>query len=147
VNLGKLLKGVKERKLFLRWALINGLFIFGMVAARVAYHGHIHTVGQFAIGALFVLYLLTAAYCGAMAWKESLFQHGYVQLAIELSPMIAMLGTTAGFLIAFSSGASDVQHRVLGASTSLASTFVGIACAAILMVNRHLLVSSLDEDS
>ncbi len=132
------------RGLFLKWALLNGLFILGLGGAKTAYHGHIHNVGIAAIAAVLVVYVLAAGYCGYLAWTEKITNRGHVDLAIDLSPMIAMMGTTAGFLIAFGADAADIQHRVLGASTGLASTFVGIAVAVVLMMNRHLLRSGVN---
>jgi hypothetical protein len=144
VKFSKIWRDVKERKLFLRWVLVNGLFALGIIGAKLSYHGHIHSVGQLAIAGVLSIYVVTAAYCGVLAWQENLRGSSHISLAIDLCPMVALLGTTGGFLIAFGAATSDIQHRVLGASTGLASTFVGIACAIILMINRHLLRSGIE---
>jgi hypothetical protein len=63
----------------------------------------------------------------------------HVALAIRICPMLAMLGTASGFLIAFAGSTDDVQGRVAGASTGIVATIVGIACTIVLTLRRHLL--------
>src|SRR5438876_267772 len=119
-------------KLFLRWALVNSLFGCALTAVALAYHGHVHPVGKLAAGAVLMVFALGSAQCGWCAWHQDKQGLERVALAIKASPMIAMLGTVSGFLIAFSGSVDDVQKRVLGASTGLTATFVGISCALVL---------------
>jgi hypothetical protein len=127
------------RSLFLKWALVNAIYAVTMIAAALSYHGHVGSIGLIAIAAVFGLFVITSAYAGWIAWREDMQHTHHVSLAIELAPKLAMLGTVGGFLIAFSSGASDIQNRVLGASTGLAATFVGIFTMVALEIIRHLI--------
>ena len=129
--------GLRTR--FVKWALVNAIYFVIMIGAAVSYHGHVHSIGLVAIGAVIALYVLTSAYAGWIAWKEGIQDARHVSLAIELAPKLAMLGTVGGFLIAFSASTGDVQQRVLGASTGLAATFVGISTMITLEIIRHII--------
>lgn len=129
-------RGTRTR--FVKWALINAVYAIVMVGAGLSYHGQVHSIGLAAIGAVLALFAVTSGYAGWLLWHEKTNDARHLSLAIELAPKLAMLGTVGGFLIAFSASAGDVQHRVLGASTGLAATFVGIATMIALEVVRHV---------
>lgn len=120
---------------FLQLALIDVLFVLALGTLGVLFNGHIHMAGIVAIVAVLAVFCVSALY--ALWWTKN-GKPVDLELPIAICPMIAMLGTVAGFLIAFSGGTGDVQDRVLGASTGLASTFIGIACAIVLMVEQRL---------
>ncbi len=121
---------------FLQLALIDVIFGLALATLAYLYSGTIHSAGLVAIAAVLAVFAISAGYALLQARRG---QPADLELAVNVSPMIAMLGTVAGFLIAFSGGTGDVQERVLGASTALASTFVGIACAVVLMVQARML--------
>jgi hypothetical protein len=137
----------RRRSLFLRWALVNALATVAFVAAAISYHGEIHVVGRIAAAIVLAVFALASAYCGVLAWRagDSATRHldqrslEHVALAIRVCPMLAMLGTASGFLIAFAGSVDDVQQRVAGASTGIVATVVGVACTIVLMLERHLL--------
>lgn len=126
------------RPTFLKWALVNVAYLLALAGGALAYHGTVETPGKIAIGMVLAVYALGSAHAGHLAWKWSR-RTQHVSFAIELCPKLAMLGTVSGFLIAFGSSAGDVQHRIIGASTGLAATFVGISSMIVLEVQRHLL--------
>ena len=121
---------------FLRWSLVNVAFLAALAGASIAYDGEIHGAGKAAALAALCVYVAASAHAGVCAWNGTGSKH--VSLAVRACPMVAMLGTVAGFLISFSGDASDVQQRVLGASTGLVATFVGVSCALVLMLLEHL---------
>lgn len=131
-------KGTRTR--FVKWALVTAIYAIVMAASGLSYHGKVHAIGLIAIGAVLALFAITSGYAGWLLWKWEDYEldSKHLSLAIELAPKLAMLGTVGGFLIAFSASAGDVQHRVLGASTGLAATFVGIATMIALEVIRHI---------
>jgi hypothetical protein len=137
----------RRRPRFLRWALVNALTVVAFVAAFVSYDGQVHPVGRATAGIVLAVFALASGYCGLLAWRsdEGVLRGAnmrgleHVALAIRVCPMVAMLGTASGFLIAFSGSAEDVQQRVAGASTGIVATVVGVACTVLLMVQRHLL--------
>jgi Na+/H+-translocating membrane pyrophosphatase len=133
---------VNTRRLFLRWLLVNVLFALALAGAAVAYNGQVHQAALVAVSVVLLVYALAAGHAGRLAWRDDRRDHPHLLLAIEVTPMLSMLGTVAGFLIAFAGTAGDVQQRVLGASTGLISTFVGIACTAVLMLLRTLLTDA-----
>jgi hypothetical protein len=132
---------------FLRWAVVDALAIVALVAAVISYHGQIHAAGRVAAGIVLCVFLLASTYCGVLAWRADDPGVGaidprsleHVALAIRVCPMLAMLGTASGFLIAFAGSVEDVQQRVAGASTGIVATVVGVACTIVLMLERHLL--------
>jgi biopolymer transport protein ExbB/TolQ len=130
-----------KRTLFLKWTLVQVLFVSALGAAASCYHGHVHVAGKAAAAAVLVVYALASANAGWIAWRDpwSADDFKHIDLAIKACPMLALLGTVSGFLIAFSGDAADVQQRVLGASTGLIATFIGISAALVLMLQRHLL--------
>ena len=135
-----------RRPVFLRWALVNALATVAFVAAALSYQGEIHTAGRVAAALVLAVFVLASGYCGVLAWRADdvsprldsrSLEH--VALAIRVCPMLAMLGTASGFLIAFAGSQEDVQQRVAGASTGIVATVVGVACTIVLMLERHLL--------
>lgn len=123
---------------FLRLALLNTLVGIAVIAGLITFSGNVHPAGKIMGASVLCVYAAASAYCGRCAWSGG-GDMRHVDLAIRLCPMLALLGTTAGFLIAFSGGVEDVQERVLGASTGLAATFIGISASILLMLQRHML--------
>jgi hypothetical protein len=137
----------KAKPRFLRWALVTTLALVAFAAAVTSYHGHVHTVGKVSAAIVLAVFAVSTAYCGLLAWRADRTSSGsemsrgleHVALAIRVCPMLAMLGTASGFLIAFTGSSEDVQQRVAGASTGIVATVVGVACTIVLMLQRHLL--------
>ena len=125
---------------FLQLALSDVLFLMALGTIGALYNGSIHLAGVVAIVAVLAVFGIAACNALRIAWRGA-GDTSHLNLAVAVCPMIAMLGTVSGFLIAFSGGSGDVQERVLGASTGLASTFVGVACSILLMGQEHLLRS------
>lgn len=126
------------KRAFLAWALINSVFVCLAVAALIVYGGRVHSTGRVAMAIVLATFALASAYNGRLAWLDAPRDH-LVDLGVSILPMLALLGTASGFLIAFSGSPEDVQQRVAGASTGLAATITGIACAIVLMLERALL--------
>lgn len=138
-ELPDILKGHPTR--FLKWAFVNAVYLVILAVAGITYKGHVHSIGLVAIAAVLALFVLVSSYAGYLCWKWDGLNPSeakHLSLAIELAPKLAMLGTVGGFLLAFSSSAGDVQGRVLGASTGLAATFVGILTMVALEILRHV---------
>ena len=140
------LPNLGDRPRFLRWALVNSLALVAFATAAASYHGHVHTPGKVSVAIVLGVFALGSAYCGVLAWRadEPEGHHDpraleHVSFAIRVCPMLAMLGTASGFLIAFTGSTEDVQQRVAGASTGIVATVVGVACTIVLMLQRHLL--------
>lgn len=134
----------RSRALFLQWALVTTLALVAFVVAFASYHGHVHAAGKVSAGIVLAVFGLASAYCGLLAWRADNGRTDsrsleHVSFAIRVCPMLAMLGTATGFLIAFTGTTEDVQQRVAGASTGIVATVVGVACTIVLMVQRHLL--------
>lgn len=138
-------RAVATRKLFLRWALVNVLFLVGLITAALSYNGNVPTPAKLAIGAVLLVFASGSAYAGRLSWNEKLDTENNISEAAGLCPMVAILGTVTGFLIALSgpsTGSSkedvvvNIQGKVLGASSGLLATFVGISCAIVLIVLR-----------
>lgn len=135
------LRGSRTR--FVKWALVNVIYAVTLLSARLLYHGHVQSIGLVAVSAVLALFVCASGYAGWKIWKLGQFplhdgESKHISLAIELAPKLAMLGTVGGFLIAFSAASGDVQQRVLGASTGLAATFVGIFTMIALEIIRHI---------
>jgi hypothetical protein len=144
---GKALPTAKAKPRFLRWALVTTLALVAFAVAVTSYHGQVHTVGKVSAAIVLAVFAVATAYCGVLAWRADEASSGrvadrgleHVALAIRVCPMLAMLGTASGFLIAFTGSSDDVQQRVAGASTGIVATVVGVACTIVLMLQRHLL--------
>ena len=138
---------IRQRPRFLRWALVTTLTLVVFAVAATSYHGHVHTVGKISVAIVLTVFAFATAYCGVLAWRADGTATGqqtnrgldHVALAIRICPMLAMLGTASGFLIAFTGTSADVQQRVAGASTGIVATVAGVACTIVLMLQRHLL--------
>lgn len=140
------LPNLGDRPRFLRWALVNALALVAFATAAASYHGHVHTTGLVSVAIVLGVFAFASAYCGLLAWRSDGRAGGtdaraleHVSFAIRVCPMLAMLGTASGFLIAFTGSTEDVQQRVAGASTGIVATVVGVACTIVLMLQRHLL--------
>lgn len=127
-----------SRPLFIKWLILQALTISAAIPAVLFYNQGIHPVALVAVGLVLSVYGAATAYCGFLCWNERRRGVNHVDLAIQLCPMIAMLGTASGFLIAFSGDISNVQQRVTGASTGIIATVIGVACTILLMVQRHM---------
>lgn len=128
-----------QRKLFLRWALVNVLFLIALIVAAISYSGPVPTAAKLVITAVFTVYVCASVFAGVLSWKEQKDRDHHLSEAIGLCPMVAMLGTVSGFLIALSGSTTDTAHiqdKVLGASSGLLATFVGISCAIVLVLLR-----------
>lgn len=126
------------RRPFLKWSLVNVAFVCALGAAGWAYDGDVHVVGQIAAAAVLTVFVLASAKAGVLAWNDRQADND-LDAAADLCPQVGLLGTVAGFLIAFSGSSEQVQERVLGASTALTATFTGIACMIALRVLRRVL--------
>ncbi len=139
-----------RRTTFLRWCLVNVVFLTALVYAKLNYHANIHLVAWLAVSAVLLNYAIGSFYAGKLAWsttspperKDGL---RHLERATSYSPKMAMLGTVAGFIIAFDGDLTDVSSRVRGASTGLIATFVGIACMLVLEFLSHILEGSDEE--
>ncbi len=118
--------------MIVRWVAVNSAYAACLAGAATAYNGHVHPIGKVAVAVVLAVFAV-GAWCALEGRSASL------SLAIRACPMLALCGTVAGFLIAFGGSTTDVQQRVLGASTGLVATFVGISSALVLMLQRHLL--------
>lgn len=137
-------------RLVLRLALLNSLFALALVAARLAYHGHVHPVVYVAVGVVLVVYAAGAAQATRMAWwpgagmeLEDAWQQGLARLdrLAARCPKVAMAGTVTGFLIAFGGSTEDVAQRIRGASTGLAATLIGIVAMLLLELQHDWLAA------
>lgn len=127
------------KRRFLSLALIDVLFLIALGVLGARYHGHVHPAGNIAIAVVLAVFCVSSGYGLLCAFGRLHYKPEHLDLAIAVCPMIALMATVSGFLIAFSGGTEDVQQRVLGASTGLSATFVGIACAVVLMAQAHIL--------
>ena len=140
---------MKSKSRFLKWTLINVLFVIFLIVTAITYNGHIPALADLAIGVVLLTYAIASALLGIELWHTDDKHRVYVRVpfvgeAIRLLPMMAMLGTVSGFLVALGGSASDVQHRVSGASTSLSATFIGIAATILLKIQHYVFT---DRDS
>ena len=128
------------RSPFLRWSLVNAACVAALLAAAGSYNGDVHTAGKLAAAAVLLVFVLASAKAGALAWQGNpSWANEDLGEAADMCPQVGLLGTVAGFLIAFSGDTGQVQERVLGASTALTATFTGIACMIALRVLRRAL--------
>lgn len=130
---------MKRRELFLKWLLLQALVVAVAVPAALSYRGGMHVAAIVTVAVVLSVYVAASAYCGLLAWRDEFDRRQHVALAITVTPMLSMLGTASGFLIAFTGDIADVQQRVAGASTGIISTVVGVACTVALIVQRHVL--------
>lgn len=128
-----------EKRLFLQWALINVLFLISLIVAAISYSGNIPTPARLVIAAVLVVYIAASSYAGWLSWHNKKDTENHLSEAIALCPAVAMLGTVSGFLVALGGDNGDIndfQQKVLGASSGLLATFIGIACMVVLTLIR-----------
>lgn len=140
--------------LVLRVVVLNSLFALALVAARIAYHGHVHPIVYVAVAVVLLVYAAGAAQVIKLAMQPTIrsddesraWQSGLRRLdrLAARCPKVAMVGTVMGFLIAFSGSTDDVSVRVRGASTGLVATLIGIA-SMLLLELQHEWLSVRDE--
>jgi flagellar motor component MotA len=143
-----------SRPLVLRVVVLNSLFALALVAARIAYHGHVHPIVYVAVAVVLLVYAAGAVQVIRLAMRPALdtederhtWQCGLRRLdrLAARCPKVAMVGTVMGFLIAFSGSTDDVSVRVRGASTGLVATLIGIA-SMLLLELQHDWLSVQDE--
>jgi len=128
-----------SRPAFLQLLLLQAVFLSMLVVSARVYSGDLHPAAIAAVAIILLIYVAASGRALQLAWHDSADYRHYLSLAIRVTPMVAILGTATGFLIAFSGDVADVQQRVAGASTGIVSTIVGVACTIALMLQRHLL--------
>jgi hypothetical protein len=143
-----------SRPLVLRVVVLNSLFALALVAARIAYHGHVHPIVYVAVAVVLLVYGAGALQVMRLAMRPEVrtdderhaWQCGLRRLdrLAARCPKVAMVGTVMGFLIAFSGSTDDVSVRVRGASTGLVATLIGIA-SMLLLELQHDWLSVRDE--
>lgn len=134
------------KSLFLQWALINVLFVVGLIVAGIAYVGRVHVpvIAYLAIGVVLVTYCIASVQIGRETWAEHrrwFVKTPFVSEAIRLLPIMAMVGTVGGFLIALTGDPNDVTHRITGAATSLSATMVGLISIILLKLQSYILTN------
>lgn len=133
------------KPLFLRLLLIDSLFGSALAAGAIVYRD-IHPVAIVAIAVVLLAFSSGAAACLFLAWNErgGRLLNDVGELA-ELLPGLALLGTAAGFMIALSGDSANIQHRISGAATGIASTFIGVACWIVLSAQHRMLSRHAEE--
>ncbi len=138
----------RREGLLLRLAVLNSLFGLALVAGRLAYRGHVNPIAYVAVAVVLSVYAAGAVQVVRMAllrtdelgqaWQQGLRR---VDRLAARCPKVAMVGTVAGFLIAFSGSTADVAQRVRGASTGLAATLIGIVAMLLLELQQDWLAA------
>lgn len=141
-RVGRAERYCSPRGTLVRLAVVQALSLTAFIALALSFGPRVHLVAWLDIAVVLVLYAAASLRASVVAVRGGSLRA--LDEAISLAPMLAMLGTIAGFVIAFGASADDVQGRVLGASTGLAATFVGVACAALLRIQRYVIERDAD---
>jgi len=151
---------MKEKRLFLQWAVMASLVVVGVVFAwRLGYDKFLRDdPTRFTYVAL-AAFTIATAWCGRLAW---LLSSGRDPEDIEIDlklwhyassfcVSIGLLGTAVGYLIMFQHGTIDgeaktVMHQVFGeASVALVNTVLGGICGVLVEIQSQLIGHAVDK--
>lgn len=134
-----------DRKVFLKWCLLNALAAVFFITAGVVYHSKIDGGSKIAIPVILLLFASGSAYGGKLCWRadtadafeaqQILHDALYLEWFAYRSQIAGIVATMLGFYVIISSGGtnSDFQTKLGGGAVALLGSFVGVLCSLILL--------------
>jgi hypothetical protein len=146
-----------ERSLFLKWALLNAIFIVGLVVLGLDFLSRVHGVALYAIPSILAVCAYGSAYAGYLCWDAEGCEpgDGYAKKIVHHSlyldhwawvcPMIGILSSIAGMSVLLSSNdAATLGERVTsGGGGIFYGTFVGVLSMLLLKHEQRMIEHAL----
>lgn len=136
-----------DRRVFLKWVLLNALTVVFFATAGVAYHSRIDGASRIVIPIILALFAAGSAYGGKLCWRadnpwadgqspsQILHDALYLEWFAYRSQIAGIIATMLGFYVVITSGVgeADLQTKLKGAAVALLGSFVGVFCSLILL--------------
>lgn len=150
---------MKEKKLFLRWALLNVLALVFIIALAVTYGGNVHGPSLAVIPVIIAITAIASTFAGILCWnapparpgslnaRSILHDAKYLLFWAWVSPMIGILGTVFGFWRLLTGGGTDAdlhQRIQAGGGVALVGTFVGVFSSILLTATHRMIEHDFD---
>lgn len=148
---------VRDKSLFLKWALVNAVAAVFLIVLGVTFGGRIHGAPLFVIPVILLLAAYGSAYGGRLCWRadgvspggrtadriihESLYLDHYAWVC----PMLGILSSIAGMSILLSSNdAATLADRISsGGGAIFYGTFVGVLAMLLLKHEQRMIEHEL----
>lgn len=148
---------VKDRSLFLKWALVNAVAAVFLIVLGVTFGGRIHGAPLFVIPVILLLAAYGSAYGGRLCWRADGVQPGtrtadriiheslYLDHYAWVCPMLGILSSIAGMSILLSSNnAATLADRISsGGGAIFYGTFVGVLAMLLLKHEQRMIEHEL----
>jgi hypothetical protein len=148
---------MRERTLFLRWALLNVVAGMFLGSLGIRYGARVHGPSLVAVPLILAVWAYASAIGGRICWHTDGVLPGtraavklahdakYVRHWAEQIQYMAMLSTVFGIWVLLTSQGGDLHDRLLaGGGVAFSATFVGIFASLILMQTQRMIEHSLE---
>jgi hypothetical protein len=149
----------RVRTLFVKWALLNAVFIVFLVSLGVVFGGRIHGAALVTIPLILLLAAYGSAYGGHLCWRaggehvdELPTRRSIIHASLYLDhwawvcPMLGILSSIAGMSILLSNNdATTLSARISsGGGAIFYGTFVGVLAMLLLKHEQRMIEHELD---
>jgi hypothetical protein len=147
-----------EKRLFMKWALLNAVFVVFLLSLAITFGGRVHGVALYVIPLILILGAYGSAYAGRLCWRADGVEPGSItarhivheSLYLDhfgwVCPMLGILSSIAGMSVLLSSNdAATLGERVTsGGGGIFYGTFVGVLAMLVLKHEQRMIEHSLD---
>jgi hypothetical protein len=161
---------MKRKTLFLKWCVINLVSTTIVFVALILAASHLKSVSGWTIGFASIIglvYAVAEIHAGGISWKtDAVLEAGNsalalkivrhasqpIEVAANLCPLIGLLGTIIGVIIAMGGlegvTVADFEHAkataLNGAGVALISTAAGVYACVVLIVEHYVIKHAID---
>jgi len=143
----------RERTLFVKWALLNAVFIVFLVVLGLTFGGRVHGAPLVTIPVILAVTVWGSLYGGRLCWRAGdegltggeaeriIHEAAYLDHWAWVAPMLGILSSIAGMSILLSSNdAANLSDRITsGGGGIFYGTFVGVL-AMLLLKHEHRMI-------
>jgi hypothetical protein len=145
---------MKDKRLFLRWALFMSLIaIGGFIAAGLGWAGYVTDDPTHVTFVTLGVFFLATAWCGYLCWRLSnghdpedvrhALDHGW--FASSLCVSMGLIGTAIGYYMMLKNGnaggepSAVIRQAFAHTSVAIINTVTGAVCGVIVEIQSHFI--------
>lgn len=154
-------KIARDRPLFVKWALLNAVFVVFLLVLGLTFGGRIHGAPLVVIPLILVLTAYASVYAGWLCWRVDswdtftyretptkqaiLHDAAYLDHWAWVAPMLGILSSIAGMSILLSSNdATGLSDRITsGGGAIFYGTFIGVLAMLLLKHEQRMIEHAL----
>ena len=140
-----------ERKLFVKWALLNSLSLVFLGVLGILFGSKIHGPSVMAVPVILSIYGFAQYGAGRIAWNEQdrrlMHEARWLPFWAWIAQMVGILSTVYGFWRILTTSTTNEQLHAniqAGGGLALIGTFVGVYVSVILIATHRLIEHELE---